>query len=187
LIGPKKPQHRPTAAEQAKVAYPAIRDRFLASYQNTEEVEWLVELGRYVQHCWLAEERGRAPGQPLDEDGNKHLWDECSERDLVNLRSEGLVTLEGYRRKRVVADVAQAFGTSALPAGAKVALWAVKTMLDGFVGGIGLIVLGLLLVWLEPHLIKTIRSAIDDALPAATAPHGPVALDQAVKSLPAKP
>jgi hypothetical protein len=43
-------------------------------------------------------------------------------------------------------------------------------MLEGFVGGIGLIILGLLVAWLNPHIVKSIRSAVDDALPAATAP-----------------
>jgi len=46
-------------------------------------------------------------------------------------------------------------------------------MVEGFVGGIGLVVLGLLFVWLAPHIVKDIRGAFDDALPEATSPHQP--------------
>ena len=128
-------------------------------------------MGRYVHHCWLSEERDRKPGEPLDEDACKPLWDECSERDLINLRSEALVELRTYRRRKLMQDIRAAFAS--LEAAWKVLIWTVKTMVEGFVAGIGLIILGLVFVWLAPNVAKAIRSALDDTLPASTSPHGP--------------
>jgi hypothetical protein len=166
---PKGADRRPTAQEQAKVGYPLVRDRFLATSKDGDYVEWLIEVGRYVHHCWLAEEGVRKPGEPLDEDGLKPLWDGCSERELRTLRTEALVDLENYRQKKLGDDFLKVY--LSLEAGWKVILWFLKTAVEGFVAGIGLIVLGLLLVLLQPHVAKSIRGALDDALPEATSPH----------------
>lgn len=166
---PKGRGQRPSAEEQAKVSYPIIRDRFLAASGKGDYAEWLIEVGRYVHHCWLAEERARKPGQPLDEDASKALWDECSERDLRNLRTEALVDLENYRRGKLIQDLRARYVS--LQAGWKVIVWLLRTMLEGFIGGIGLVILGLILVLLAPHVAKSVRGALDDLLPSSTSPH----------------
>ena len=63
---PGKGSYRPNPQEQAKVPYSQIRDRFLTSYNDTDDVEWLIEVGRYVQDRWMAEELSRTVGQPWD-------------------------------------------------------------------------------------------------------------------------
>ena len=159
---------RPSPEDQARVPYPAVRDRLLTASQDSEYVEWLIEVGRYVEKCWLAEEQVRKPGADLDEDATKELWDRCTEGELRTLRTEGLVELEVYRQRKIATDITE--GITNLSWGWRAGGWFVRTMVEGFVAGIGLIVLGLLFVWLAPHVVKSIRGAMDDALPAATSP-----------------
>lgn len=178
----------PNAAEQARVTYPVIRDRFLAISDEGEYAEWLIQVGRYIHHCWLAEEQDRKPGEPLDEEATKRLWDQCSELELRNLRSNSLQWLQDYRTTKWEVDLNAWYED--LNVNWKIGAWLLKTMAEGFVGGLGLIVLGLVLVWLEPHLIKTIRATIDDALPAATSPRQdskPLPAEPAAKAAAAKP
>ena len=97
--------HGPTAAEQAKVSYLDVRDQFLAISNEGEYAEWLAKVGRYVHDRWLAEELTRTPGQPLDEEACKHLWDECSRKNLTDLQGEALVNLTDYRQRKVLASL----------------------------------------------------------------------------------
>jgi hypothetical protein len=170
----RPPDKRPTAEEQARVSYPDIRDRLLSSSKEEEYTEWLVSVGRFVHHCWLREEEARGDG-PLNEDATKHLWDECSESELEVLRTDAILRLENYRRQRLRTDLLGAvlpYLAVAKAWPARAALWVGKTMAEGFIGGVGLVVLGVLFLWLAPMVVKDIRGAADDVLPAATSPHG---------------
>ena len=44
-------------------------------------------------------------------------------------------------------------------------------MLKGFVSSIGLLLFGLLLVWVAPSLVKSVRGAMDKTLPEQTSPY----------------
>ncbi|HEY5289796.1 MAG TPA: hypothetical protein VIJ59_07155 [Caulobacteraceae bacterium] len=159
--------HGPTAAEQAKVSYLDVRDQFLAISNEGEYAEWLAKVGRYVHDRWLAEELTRTPGQPLDEEACKHLWDECSRKNLTDLQGEALVNLTDYRQRKVLASLGGLLTRGGRRVPVAVAGWTLRTMLEGFVGGIGLIVLGLLFVLLAPKLADDIRGTLHDVLPAA--------------------
>lgn len=152
------------------MTYPDIRERFLTSYAKAHYAEWLAEVGRYVHDCWLREEKFRGTS-PLDEDATKLLWDECSIRELEQLRAEAREQLDNFRREKLVRDVRVAFGGEGAHWVLKLLAWFGKTMVEGFVAGIGLIMLGLLLGWIAPKVVKDLRSTVDDVLPADTAPH----------------
>ena len=51
--------------------------------------------------------------------------------------------------------------------------WTVRETFKGFVGAIGILLFGLIIVWLAPHITKAVRAAADDALPADTRPGDP--------------
>ena len=151
--------------------YPIVRDRFLASSNTGDYAVWLSEVGRYVHHCWLAEERLRTPGVALDEDATKHLWDDCSQRELIALRTDAGAQLKVHRRTKLIRTIGAVLLSATRRGPGAIAVWILRTMVEGFVAGIGLILLGLLLAWLAPMVVKDIRGAVDDVLAQATSPH----------------
>jgi hypothetical protein len=120
----------------------------------------------------LLEEQGRA-GAVLDEALVWEKWDECSERDLRELRQDALVKLHGYGVRRLWADVCDWFRENGFATFLRALGWTLQTMLAGFIGGIGLILLGLIVETIEPRLVRSLRGAVDDALPARTSPACP--------------
>ncbi len=78
---------------------------------------------------------------------------------MVAYRSRKLVLTSGSLLRRMTA-----------PTFARGLIWTRTARLEGFVGGIGLIVIGLLLAGVVPHVVKTLRGTVDDLLPAATSP-----------------
>jgi len=160
---------RPTAEEQATVSYPEIRDRFLATSSEGDYAIWLACVGRFVHHCWLAEEQSRN-GSELNEDATKHLWDQLTEKQLIDLRIEADDELKEHRKRRIRYDLATTFSREALPTVVRAAVWALRTVWEHFIGGLGLVILGILIAWAAPHVVKMARSAADELLPADTAP-----------------
>jgi hypothetical protein len=127
--------------------------------------------GRRISNCpttWLAEEDRREPGAQLDEKAVWEVWDDCSERELRTLRAEAGVALRKWRLRVALQIIGEWFHSGGWVGAAF--RWTGRTLFEGFVGGIGLIVLGLLFVLLAPHAAKSIRSALDDALPTVTQP-----------------
>lgn len=149
------------------VPYQNVRDRFLAEADTLSEVEWLVAVGRFVQDRWLAEEQQRE-GKELDEQATWQLWDECTEKQLRNLRTEAGTAL----RAHVTSHWGQALRDMARknlkPARAFIAImiYVGQTLVAGFIGGVGLIALGLVIVKGAPWLAVAIKSALE-----VTPPH----------------
>jgi hypothetical protein len=168
----------PSSADAARVKYPIIRDRFLAAAGSTDRVEWLLAVGRFIEDRWLAEanwlaeRRQTDPAAELDEDATWDLWDECSEKQLRDLRTEAAELMQcEIRRRRALALLAELRAKSdPLRTIARCAAWVVKEAVRGFVGAIGIVLMGLLIVWASPKIAKFVRSAVDDNLPAETRP-----------------
>jgi hypothetical protein len=161
--------NRASKQDHQGLTYLAVRERLLAMYDENDEVEWLVQVGSFVRFCWLAEENDRDPGIDLDEAKHDHLWNKLTVGGLHDLQKTALFQLDeyaarnfraylkGYVRRRIkpIAWLVDGLG------------WVSMEAWRGFVGGIGLIVLGLLFAWAAPHTVKSIRDALDDILPAA--------------------
>ena len=167
------PPQRPSVDDFHRLPYPKIRDRFLSSLDEADEVEWLIEVGSFVRDRWLAEEASRPAGEELDEHELWDVWDDCSEGHLRELRVKALIQLQSYlnagRVRAVVLKIRKAIRPleSLLSAGA----WLAWEVWRGFVGGVGLLILGLLFVWAEPHVAKSVRKTMDEVLPVATQPN----------------
>jgi hypothetical protein len=144
-----------------------LRDRLLAASEETDRIAWLVEVGRFVEDRWLAEEQARRPGEALDEDELWDLWDECSEKYLRDLRTEARELLREELRKRR----ARAFASERLSAIEPISAvasgiaWVFGQMFRAVVGAIGVVAFGLLLVTLYPRLVQSIHSTFDRAFP----------------------
>lgn len=65
-----------------------------------DHIEWLVQVGFYIQACWLAEERVRTPGADLDETETWALWDKFKESELIQQRADAAKALENYRKQK---------------------------------------------------------------------------------------
>jgi hypothetical protein len=148
-----------------------VRDRLLTAYEQTDEAEWLVQVGRFVQHCWLAEEAARNGGA-FDEMKLWDEWDKCDEAKLRALRSEALVILRDYTRKQhrqrwaALFDAAKERMRPSRWVG-----WHLSELYRGFLGGVGIVTFGLLIAIGWPQVVRAVRSAVNDLLPAATQPH----------------
>lgn len=175
--GSQRGADRPTSEDHNKVTYKEARDRFLTRLDedNLDDILWLVEVGRYVQHYWLAEEAARQNATDEEEFNDREgkyldLWDEGNEKTFRDLRTEAGVKLARYwRNKRAIATVEWA---ARLPPWLHGIGWLSKEAFRGFVGGIGLIALGLLIVTVAPRLATSLRTIVDDALPTDTRPDG---------------
>lgn len=159
-------QKRPSAKDARAVPYPEVRDRFLTASQRTSRVAWLVEVGRFVEDRWLAEEAARCPGQPLDEEACWDLWDQCSEKYLRDLRTEARTLLQGeLRRRRIAALVANWRGNAQpLKMASAAAAWVFAQWGKAVAGAIGVILFGWLMISLFPSLVYSFRSSVDKLL-----------------------
>lgn len=168
-------------ADHQKVEYPDVRDDFIQRLpkEDTSEVEWLVQVGAFVQHCWLAEENARRQStdpDKLDELELWHLWDGCSTGQLETLQFEALSKLEEYRKGRTVEALGAYLTRKFQPVGwlAFAIGWLALQLWKGFVSGIGLILLGLLIATVAPRSVEKIHSTFDTILPGTDAAAGTV-------------
>lgn len=170
------PSTQPQTNDSAPVSYLEARDRFLSRFPKKPSEEKLLryyaEVGRYVLDRWHAEERDRPDGQPFNEAETDCRWDECTEKHLRDLSIE-VVTAHtmAIRQARIRSLVAEVLSSVRPISGfLRFANWVVMESVRGFVGAIGILAFGLLLVWLAPPLTRTIRSVVDDLAPEATRP-----------------
>lgn len=149
---------KPGASGQAKVDYPTVRLNLLSSYDSDEYVEWLVQAGEYVRSCWQSE-HDFLNGQPLkaaDEEQTAHLWDEFSVDDLTTQRSNALIALKRYRRKRFLEDLTVTGGWTAIK-------WIVVQMIAGILGAIAVVAFCLLVVMTAKPVAEWAAGEIKDA------------------------
>lgn len=153
-----------------RVTYDQIRERFLAELPrgSSEELEYFTRLGMYIFFRWEAIEDDVEDGKPFDDTSSR--WDECTEREYDRIKADA---------QRLVRDgIAQRWLLILIdwvrhnPVGRFVAAvrWCWMRALEHFVGAVGLLLFGLLIVWLAPHLAKEIRSAVDELSPQETRP-----------------
>ncbi len=135
-----------------------------------DEVEWLVQVGRYVQHCWLAEEANRGDGD-FNEMSHWDVWDHCDEAKYRDLRTEAVSHLHAYSKARQWRSLAgHIVGGLRKHAGI---WWHVQELYRGFLGGIGIVLFGLFFALVAPKVVKAVRGAVDDILPESTQPVRP--------------
>lgn len=180
--GQTKRQRRRNAAkaspqDHAVVPYLKTRDRFLEAADKTDHIEWLVAVGRFVQDRWLAEEATRKDGEDLDEHGCWPLWDQCTEKQIRDLRSEAGIALKAYvKRNGLIAITDYAARTFKPVKALLVALnWIFWQFLRGIVSGIAIILLGMALAAMFPDVVKRARGMADSLLPEATRADRPLA------------
>jgi hypothetical protein len=148
------------------------RDRFLTRFPKAEDdlIRYYADIGRYVLDRWQAEELERDEGRPLDEAKTDCRWDECSEKHLRDLSTEvGIAYQQHLRRARVAALVGTWWADFKPVHGAiKFLVWVISEGVRGFVGAVGILVIGLIILNMAPSIGKAVRSALDDAFPAET-------------------
>jgi hypothetical protein len=171
---PRRPKPRAGANDAKMVPYPDIRDRFLARLEDDDasRLESYVAIGRFIVDRWLAEELTRPDGQQLDEQGCWELWDQCSEKHLRDLRTEAAQLLAKELRKGRLFAFVRDWGGRMEPLKSvfSVLSWVWWEALRGFVGAIGILLFGLAIVWLRPGIARSLRSLVNDSLPADTQP-----------------
>jgi hypothetical protein len=165
---------RSPAAKPApkRLKYEAVRDHFLTEAPQTDEeaLDFFVHLGMYIYGRWQSISADAERGETVDEDSSKR-WDDCtdSEFEEIRERAEGLIDREVARR-RVTTFIASLLKKPWDKIAAALG-WTVMTAVEGFVGAIGILLFGLVVVWVAPHITKSIRSAMDDVLPKETRPN----------------
>jgi hypothetical protein len=183
LSSGKRARRRHNAVARAKdhvsVGYVDVRDRFLEAEGSVDSIEWLIQVGRYVQDRWIAEEASREEGEPFDEAAVMHIWDRLTEKQLRDLRADAGTALKRYVAKNASIAFTEWAAKTFKPVEGIVSFFRFFVMetVRGFVGGIGILVLGAVLVWAAPKFVKNARAVADDLLPTETQPPG--RLDQA--------
>jgi hypothetical protein len=160
---------RASARDHTLVSYQEVRDRFLSRLDETDDVQWLVEVGSFVRDRWLAEENVLGPNEPLDEEKTWSLWDQCSEGHLRDLRAEAELEVQAYiKRRRVKAFISSVVEqTKPVHDILKILAWLMVQVFGGFVGAVGLLLFGILLSILFPGVVHQVRSTVTDVLPQA--------------------
>lgn len=126
----------------------------------------------YVFKRWQAIADDHAEGEAIDEVAHDARWDECTARAFDKIRDDiqQLIAQE-IRRKRMAAFVSYWSKTDGrVKTVLKGLAWVFMRAWEGFVGAIGLLLFGLLFVWLAPEVAREIRSAMDQTLPVQTRP-----------------
>lgn len=160
----KKANAKAKAADHSVVQYTTIRDRFLVSADKTDEIEWLVAVGRFVQDRWLAEEN--ECGGTFDETLAWPVWDRCTEKQLRDLRTEAGSALKEYVAAKGIVAIREWAATTLNPLRGfmKGVKWVLEQSLRAIVGAIALIVVGIVLVLLAPGFVKRAHGTLDAVL-----------------------
>ncbi len=160
---------RGSAKDHSLAKYQEVRERFLSTLDKTDDLQWLVEVGSFVRDRWQAEENERAPNAPLDEEKSWHLWDECSEGHLRELRANAELEVKAYlKRRRARAFISSVVEqTKPVHDILKIAAWLLTEIVRGFVGALGLLLFGFILVVFFPGVVHLLRSTLIDMLPSS--------------------
>ncbi|HEX2764012.1 MAG TPA: hypothetical protein VHM92_09275 [Allosphingosinicella sp.] len=174
---PKKSAAGAPARGAKRLSYEKVRDSFLAETPVTpeEELHYFTRIGMYVFRRWQAIADDHDDDQPIDEAACDARWDECTERGFQKIRDDAALLVETeVGRGRYTALVASWRRSWAPVEKIMEGLsWIFWRALEHFVGAIGLLLFGLLLVWLAPQIVKEVRASLDETLPVDTRPHDP--------------
>jgi len=155
-----------SAQDHAAVTYPEARARFLASAEDTDNIEWLVAVGRYVWDRWLAEEQARDPNKELDENEVWHVWDQCTEKQIRDLRAEAGTALKEYVEERGLQAFLASWNSRIDPIRGLISAikWTLEQSLRAVVGAIALILMGAMFVAVAPSIVKRAHSTLESVL-----------------------
>lgn len=171
---PKGSPKPPSAKDSVPVPYSVARDRMLARFPKSDDdlIPYYADIGRYVLDRWQAEERDRPEGAPFDEAATDARWDEITEKQLRDLSTEvGVAYQEHIRHKRARAFVAQWYSRiSPVARICRAIAWLFMESFRGFLGAIGVLLFGYLLLSMYPSVVRSVRGVLDDALPTETRP-----------------
>jgi hypothetical protein len=190
-LNAKRVERAPAAQPAPKrIKYEEVRDQFLKEPPATDEeaLDFFVHLGMYVYGRWQSIAADTGDGPIVDEDCNNR-WDDCTDHEFDELRTraEELIGREVAHRRisaLLASVVKEPFGTILKGVG-----WALWQMWEHFWGAVGLLLFGLIFVWLAPHVAREVRSALDETLPHDTRPppatgQPPTGLDNKQKDSP---
>jgi hypothetical protein len=168
--GGAAPAARPP--QNRRLPYEKVRDRFVAEepQNDREALEYLVRLGLYITSRWEAIASDDPAGAIINEDASPR-WDECTQREYEKLTSEAQDLIAREVAKQRVRALFAAMLKEPWDTIAGMAGWVFMRAWEHFVGAIGLLLFGLLLVWAFPHFVKQMRSAFDETLPQQTSPY----------------
>ena len=175
----------PAGPGNQRVPYAEIRDGFLGEYPKnaTESLEYFTRIGMYVFRSWQAVAADHAKGAVIDEKACDHRWDECTDADLeaIGTAASALIKDE-ISRRRARAFVKQYWETSDNKA---VLVWRGLGWLffkwwEAFVGAVGLVIIGGILIVAMPQLTRDVLSALHQILPADEAEAGQSAASNAI-------
>jgi hypothetical protein len=165
----------PSPGNGKRIPYDVIRDRFLAKPPKTAEQDLLyfTEIGLFVFDRWQQIANDHNDGDTIDESACDHRWDECTEKDLREFKTRATDTVKAeIKRRRALAFVQSWMAKFDSISGiAKVISWFLMEAVRGFVGAIGILIFGLLFLYLSPTVSKAFRAAIDDIAPQETRPN----------------
>jgi hypothetical protein len=171
----KRKGARATADDHAQVTYPVARARFLEAEEQTDQIEWLVAVGRYVQDRWLAEEAARDPVHELDEHAVWDEWDKFTEKQYRDLRAEAGLALKEYVDRKSWRAIRAMAKEKLKPFGTCIGIlkWMLDKGLGAIVGALAIIGVAILLAWLMPDFVRRGHSTLDALLKPSPAVQGP--------------
>ena len=133
---------------------------------------YFIEIGLFVFDRWQQIADDHADGAEIDESACDQRWDECTEQNLGEFkrRANEMVRAE-VKRQRAIAFVQQWVAKLAPVSDiAKAANWVFMEAFRGFIGAIGILIFGLLFLYVAPSASKAFRTIIDDIAPRETRP-----------------
>jgi len=135
-------------------------------------VRYFTEIGLFVFDRWQQISADYEAGSDIDEIASDGRWDECTQQDLDRFKERAQTMLAEEAKRVGLLEWSKAWGSSFAPLSAvlKAFGWIVMEALRGFVGAIGILIFGLIFLWLAPSVTKAFRAAIDDLAPIETRP-----------------
>jgi len=146
----------------------------LANLPEDDEraLQYFAEIGTFVFTRWQQIAADFPTNGEIDEVASDHRWDDCTETDLQAQRQQTEYLIKNALRQGRWTALFQELGTKfdGLTSIVQALSWVFMEALRGFVGTIGIVVFGLIFLWLAPGVVKSVRTAFDEVAPAETRP-----------------
>ena len=159
----------PGGASTKRLPYDHIRDQFLAEIPLTaeEELHYFTRIGMFVFDRWQAIADDHPDNTPIDEAAHDARWDECTQRQLDGIRKEAraLIAKEVGRQRALAFAKRWAGSLKDIRWLWKGTSWIVWRMWEAFIGAVGLVLFGIMMISLAPSLRQEIRSEVDRWFP----------------------
>ncbi|MDP3801675.1 hypothetical protein [Brevundimonas sp.] len=156
-----------TINPKAAVEYNVARDRFLVSSEKNDGPEWLVRVGKYVQHCWEIEAEAYEKSGDTSFDDRKYLdeWDKVREEEIIALQAKAEAELHQY----VLTQFPRVWlKYKKTHSGIRLATYFLVKSRDAFFGAVGLTLIVMALSWfvnlLDPALSQRALSYVQSVI-----------------------